>query len=196
MEGFGEDDQVITQTEEWDLPENFIEFGQRVESVGLAADEERKRQAEIFNPFAHDMLGTTSAEASRIGSGSDDEGQHVNPDESTDTVVVNAGDPVSDTSIPFPTRQATWKEQVEAQERVRAAEAAIAWMTDAERHMLTIENMEPLPWEGFSDKVYRRGETQFQAIEQRYFEEGSVAPDPGFDIMGGGRFRLPSRVKL
>jgi hypothetical protein len=46
MDEFGEVDTLITQTEEYDLPESFVEFGQRVECVGLAADEERERQAD------------------------------------------------------------------------------------------------------------------------------------------------------
>jgi hypothetical protein len=43
----------------------------------------------------------------------------------------------------------------------------------------------PVPWEQFGDTVWRNGETQFKEIEQRTFEDNSMAQNLSNEGMMG-----------
>jgi hypothetical protein len=57
-------------------------------------------------------------------------------------------------------------------------------MSEADKHMLGIEGLTPVPWEDFGETA-AKGEMQSKAIEQRRFEEGSVPPGLDSDVIIG-----------
>jgi hypothetical protein len=58
-------------------------------------------------------------------------------------------------------------------------------MSEADKHMIGIEALTPVPWEDFGETVASKDEMEFKAIEQRRFEESSVAPGPDSDAIAG-----------
>jgi hypothetical protein len=58
-------------------------------------------------------------------------------------------------------------------------------MSEMDKHMLEIEGLTPIPREEFAGKAYRSGDRVFKIIEQRRFEQGSVAPNPDNDTFVG-----------
>jgi hypothetical protein len=201
-EVFPESEHVITQDEEFSLSDIPEFFGQRVVSVGLAADVEREKQAEMFSRFGHDFLVATSAELSP--GGGEDEGQSLIPEDSN-VIVVGPDDQVQDEQQgpdweqirgAFPRQQATWADQMAAQQREREFEAQYSWMSDAERHMLSIPDAHPVSWAQFQAESNAQGPQPFKGIEQRYLEEGSVPPGPGSDMMIGAAYVLWSETMI
>jgi hypothetical protein len=59
------------------------------------------------------------------------------------------------------------------------------WGTPADQHIFNIPNKEPVQWSEFEDAIRRTGETAFVALEQKRYEECSVAPGPGNDVIVG-----------
>jgi hypothetical protein len=50
--------------------------------------------------------------------------------------------------------------------RLQAMEEQFSWMTEADQYMLHL-GLEPVPWEHVAEATGQKGESQFQAIEQR-----------------------------
>jgi hypothetical protein len=61
-EEFVMNDQDVAQLGGWDDSDHLPIAGHHVESVGLAADEDRECQTELFNRFSHDVLGNSDTD--------------------------------------------------------------------------------------------------------------------------------------
>jgi hypothetical protein len=154
--------------------------------VGLAADEQRERQNEIFQRFSRDVLGNSSADVSV----DDSDGQPLPDPDASNPVVSDNGFQMANDDEPAPSAPVVWRPAPDfAEQRRLAAEAAAArfpeWMSEADKHMTAIEGLEPVPWEKFVNAAHCRGEMESKAIEQRGFEECSVAPGPDNDVIVG-----------
>jgi hypothetical protein len=52
------------------------------------------------------------------------------------------------------------------------------WTPEADKRVLHIEGLQPVPWEYFGAMAKRKGGMEFCALKQRRFEDCSVTPGP------------------
>jgi hypothetical protein len=52
------------------------------------------------------------------------------------------------------------------------------WITEADRHMFKVDEHQAVTWEELQQLIIQCGESRCSAIEQKHYEELSVAPRP------------------
>jgi hypothetical protein len=57
------------------------------------------------------------------------------------------------------------------------------WRTEADKAMLTVDHLQAVPWEHFKECTEALGEMMIGAVEMMRFEECTVAPGPGNDVI-------------
>jgi hypothetical protein len=149
-----------------------------VESVGLAADEEREQQDGLFQRFSRTVLGESGSDSPRASASDDSDRGPPIPDPDGNDVV----QPVTGNGFQIAVEDAepTWTVPsfpISAH-IVRRPEQYVYpdWMTEARKHMLSIEGLQPVPWDSFDRVVHQKGKTRFAVIEQRRFDECSGSP--------------------
>jgi hypothetical protein len=175
-----------------------------VESVGLAAEEQREEQVNLLKRFqpspvsaihrrameqppqpeiilVTDESGSTSHRVS--SEDSDSEAQLPDPEESRVIISGNGFEIVEDEETILSDNQ-PFRDHLGRSEPILSDNRPIPdWKTRADQHMLGIEGKRPVPWEQFTEIIRTEGGPKYTAIEQKRHEERSVAPGPGNDVM-------------
>jgi hypothetical protein len=180
--------------------EHLPSFGLVVESIGVAAEEQWEEQENMLKRFGPSPISAVpkrameqlqqpeiilvpdeSGSASpRVSSeDSDSEMQLPDPDESNVVITGNGVEIEYDGpmwTVPrFPFRDFG----------PRQPEPTSDWVTPAEQHMFGIELKFPVTWEKFKENLTTNGEHTFTVIEQKRYDECSVAPGRGNDVIVG-----------
>jgi hypothetical protein len=184
--------------------EHIPPFGSLVESVGLAAEEQREEQENMLRRFKAspvsgilkrtmeqrkqpEIILVPDESGSELGSASpkvssedsDSEMQLPDPEESNVVITGNGVEAEYDgpmwTVPSFPFRDHLVREPFQFP----------GWVSPANWHMFEFEGKLPLSWDELKDYQMEHNEQAYMAVERKRYEECSVAPEPSNDVIVG-----------